>query len=72
MPLFEYRCECGKTKEVLCSFDQSKRMHVTCECGGPMSKIMSRAQFKVWHYGVEDMWGPSGAEANMKKCGVPL
>ena len=39
MPLYDYACENGHTKEIPHGMNESPRMH--CHCGKPLRKAMS-------------------------------
>jgi len=41
MPLYEYRCKCGKITMEIRSFAKANKP-VTCKCGGKTRKIISR------------------------------
>lgn len=64
MPLFEYRCECGKVFEVLKMFNNARKTE-RCLCGEQAVKIMSRVQIRVFD--------PSSFDGDTQRrlCGIP-
>jgi len=50
MPIYEYKCECNKEKEVRLSYSDIDQPQV-CECGIVMRKKMSVSSFVMGPYG---------------------
>lgn len=44
MPIYEYKCKCGKEKERYLSFAESAKVQ-TCECGDAMQRQISVSSF---------------------------
>ena len=40
MPLYEYKCKCGNSEDILLSYDEYKQPQV-CKCGKAMQRIIS-------------------------------
>lgn len=40
MPLYEYKCDCGRAKEQLSAIKDCTK-HIECECGQSMQRIIS-------------------------------
>jgi putative FmdB family regulatory protein len=58
MPLFEYKCECGKTIEKINKFDVDK---IKCECGKIAKRTISMSTFHLKGGG----WYDSGYSKNV-------
>jgi putative FmdB family regulatory protein len=43
MPIYEYRCKCGREKEITLSFNEYDKTQV-CECGEVMARKISLPQ----------------------------
>ncbi len=46
MPIYEYQCPCGKTKELRLSYEEGEQPQ-TCSCGKTMERQMSVSSFKM-------------------------
>jgi len=63
MPLFEYKCDCGKKIEVLKQFASAKKTE-RCSCGSQMTRLMSTPAIRVFD--------PSSFDGDTRRriCGV--
>jgi len=67
MPIIEYRCECGKTFEVIELNHKNVNDVAHCECGKAAKRMMSAANVKVWEYDMSRKFDP---HANARACGI--
>ena len=71
MPIFDYKCECGKEAEVIESF-ADKRVR-RCECGGKMYRQITSSNFRINSANDLDSFGKPGyAEDRARQCGVEV
>lgn len=64
MPLYEYKCECGQSVEVLRSFALAPKS-MKCSCGKELKRQFPRASFKVWG-------NAFNGDESRKRCGVEM
>ena len=71
MPLYEYRCECGKEYQKLRAI--AKRGDpVVCDCGSQCKKLISGATVIRDYSDISYFGDPRYADARRRECGVAV
>lgn len=60
MPLYEFKCECGKTFDVHCSMGDASS-EATCACGRVAKRVWTSPRLNFWSVDPREMNGEKEA-----------
>ena len=67
MPLYNFKCDCGQTEEILCMSKEIEKYRPKC-CDKPMKTVIGLCAIKIWSTDKSNQT----AEENMRMCGVDI